>query len=288
MIMSDLNIYLSDLDAPVGFYDTTVYTIKNHLQDIAHSYLDVAYNVYLLDKRIKKDGKKSPYSGIVDACQLEFVFKRSTTYNFLNIVKTYGIGKDGKISLDNLLLYGDFGYSQLVEMLSLDSSDRSSIDPDSSVASIKALKKSRKVVSEVTVDVVDPAEVVQTSGLVSEVVANPVDFVQTSGLFDTVHSSDDKMTFTSGDYICTFSIEKSGDVTLDINSEFMSLIDDFFQFVDGFSTDLTVYSDFRNARCSLTDLELSFFASGKFKEFFDRFYPLYSAAYARYLELSSK
>lgn len=256
--MSDLTISLSEAFEPVGFYDSTVYTIKNH---------------YLLDKRIKKDGKKSPYSGIVEACKSEFGFKRSTTYNFLNIVKTYGVGKDGKISLDSLLLYCGFGYSQLVEMLSLDAIDRSSIDPGTSVASIKALKKSRKVASDVPSEVV-----VQTSRSV----------VQTSGLFDEVQSSDDKMTFTSGDFVCSLSVEKSGDITLDINTEFMALIDDFAQFFDGFSTDLTVYSDYKNARCSLTDFELSFNTPQKFKEFFDKFYPLYSATYSRFLELSSK
>ena len=68
-MMSDSVITLSEAFAPVVFYDTTVSTIKSRLEDIAHSYLEVAFNVYLLDKRLKKDGKRAPYPGIVEACQ---------------------------------------------------------------------------------------------------------------------------------------------------------------------------------------------------------------------------
>lgn len=259
--MDDAVITLSEAFAPVGFYDTTVATIKKRLEDIAHSYLDVAYNVYLLDKRLKKDGKKAPYPGIVEACYSEFGFKRSTTYNLLNIVKTYGVGKDGKISLDYLLLYGSFGYSQLVEMLSLDSSERSSISPETPVSVIKSIKKSRKASSGAS------------------------DVVQTFGLSSDIKSFDDNMTFSSGDFTCTFSRSESGDIELDINTEFMALIDDFSKFIDGFSTDLTVYNDFRNARCFLTSFELSYYKPSDFKNFFDKFYPLFCAVHSRYLEL---
>lgn len=274
--MSDSVITLSEAFAPVGFYDTTVATIKNRLEDIAHSYLEVAFNVYLLYKRLKKDGKKAPYPGIVEACQSEFGFKRSTTYNFLNIVKTYGVGKDGKISLDNLLLYGSFGYSQLVEMLSLGEEQRSEITPDTPVSSIRMLKKSNEK---------DKPEVVQTSEKSSSA-SEPFEAVQTFGLFNDIKSSDDNMTFFSGDFICSFSKSESGDIELDINTEFMALIDEFSRFMDDFSTDLTVYNDFKNARCFLSSLELSYYKPSDFKDFFDKSYPLYCAVHARYLELS--
>ena len=160
--------------------------------------------------------------------------------------------------------------------LSLGEDQRSEVTPETSVSAIKAIKKSRKASED------------KTS---VEVVSDPVELVQTSGLFP-VKSSDDKMTFSSVDYSCFFSFDNSGEIFLDFNLKFTSLIDDFSDFLEQFSLDVSCFTNIEResnpscSRCFLNDIELAFYHPDKFKQFFDQFFPLYSAAYARYLELS--
>ena len=76
------------LDDTSTFFECQFASIKSDLCDIANCYLMIAFKVHELDVRIRKDGKKCKYKNVVEACELELGFKKSTTYNMLNIVKT--------------------------------------------------------------------------------------------------------------------------------------------------------------------------------------------------------
>lgn len=154
------------------FYESTFALIKNDLCNIANTYLEIAFKVWQLDERIRKDGKKCKYKNIVEACALELGFKKSTTYNMLNIVKTYGVDPAiGKPNYYYLCKQSCYTYSQLVEMLSLGEDQRAEITPDTPVSAIRMLKKSNEK---------EKPEIVQTSGK-SPSAPEPSKTFQTSG-----------------------------------------------------------------------------------------------------------
>lgn len=131
--------------------------IKNEINGIAENWFHIAYYVYEID-HFKYYANH--YNNIVECCQAEFGFKKSTTYNFINIVK------DSCCSF--YVRYQDFlnqvkgwSYSQLVSMLSLSEKEREKVTPDMSARDIKKLKKDSKRLenSEAELpDIVVPAE----------------------------------------------------------------------------------------------------------------------------------
>lgn len=105
---------------------------------------------------------KKYYSTIVEACQAELGFKKSTTYNMINIVKRFGRPDSyGSISYQSFVNL-DYSYSQLCEMLSLSDKQLESVSPQTTVKELREMKK------------------VQTSGKIEnekEVIDVPADFI---------------------------------------------------------------------------------------------------------------
>ena len=99
-----------------GFH-IDIYDIKKYLCDIGNTYLLIAYRVYEMSL---SERYKAHYKTLVEACQAELGWKKSTTYNMLNIVKRFGQVENGRISYHSLMSDANrFSYSQLCEMLSL-------------------------------------------------------------------------------------------------------------------------------------------------------------------------
>lgn len=135
------NISEADERDMVSGFQCDIDKIKEYLTEIANTYLLVAYRIY----EISIDMSYKPYyKNIVEACQAELGFKKSTTYNMINIVKSFGKYDPvcGRITYHSLFGAEKFSYSQLCEMLSLSDKQRLQVSPDMSVKEIRELKKS--------------------------------------------------------------------------------------------------------------------------------------------------
>ena len=198
-------------------------TIRRYLCDIGNSWLLIAYRVY--EMSVNEDFRSAGYKSIVEACEKELGFKKSTTYNFINVAKTYGKDKDGKISYHQLTTYGQYTYSQLVVMLSLGASQRAEVKPETPVSAIRMLKKSNEKdkpdVSRTSVRSSEPAEVFQTSGKISK----PLERTETLETVSFIVPNNDNL-----------QLEYS--VDCDDVDVFVEFNDEFCQFVDTFTDDL--------------------------------------------------
>lgn len=120
-------------------FEHDIETIKGYLCEIGNTYLLIAYRVYEMDLYKSYEGK---YKNLVEACQECLGWKKSTTYNMLNIVKRFGTpGSNGVIPYDSLFGSSRFSYSQLCEMLSLSDKQLEKITPETTVKEIREIKK---------------------------------------------------------------------------------------------------------------------------------------------------
>lgn len=101
-----------ELDA----FHSDIASIKQYLCEVGNTYLLIAFRIY---EMYRNGNYKKYYKTIVEACQAELGFKKSTTYNMINIVKRFGRPDTyGSISYQTFVNL-DYSYSQLCEMLSL-------------------------------------------------------------------------------------------------------------------------------------------------------------------------
>ncbi len=145
----------SELD---GFH-SDIASIKQYLCEVGNTYLLIAFRIY---EMYRNGNYKKYYSTIVEACQAELGFKKSTTYNMINIVKRFGRPDSyGSISYQTFVNL-DYSYSQLCEMLSLSDKQLESVSSQITVKELREMKK------------------VQTSGKIEnekEVIDAPADFI---------------------------------------------------------------------------------------------------------------
>lgn len=114
--------------------------IKKEINGIAENWFQIAYYVYEMN-HFKYYANH--YDNIVDCCKAEFGFKKSTTYNFINIVKDSGCSYYVRYQ-DFISSVKGWSYSQLVSMLSLSDKEREKATPDMSAREIKRLKTDSK------------------------------------------------------------------------------------------------------------------------------------------------
>lgn len=124
--------------------------IRKEVERAADNWLHIAYYVYELNYF---GYYKKHFENIVDCCQANFGFKKSTTYNFINIVEQFA-DNVGMVKSKPKLQYVGFNdffnavrqwsYSQLVAMLSLSDKQREQATPEMSAREIKRLKTDSK------------------------------------------------------------------------------------------------------------------------------------------------
>lgn len=129
--------------------------IKNEINGIAENWFQIAYYVYEMN-HFKYYANH--YDNIVDCCKAEFGFKKSTTYNFINIVKDSACSSYVRYQ-DFIRSVKGWSYSQLVSMLSLSDKEREKATPDMSAREIKRLKTNSKRLESSEPETV-PAEIV--------------------------------------------------------------------------------------------------------------------------------
>lgn len=150
--------------------------IRDEVQRAADNWLHIAYYVYELNYF---GYYKSHYDSIVDCCLANFGFKKSTTYNFINIVEQFSVKQvfplgNGMIKCKAKAQYVGFNdffsavkswsYSQLVAMLSLSEKQREQVSPEMSAREIKRLKTdSKRLENESVASDCVPADVCASS-----------------------------------------------------------------------------------------------------------------------------
>ena len=108
--------------------------IRKEVERAADNWLHIAYYVYELNYF---GYYKKHFDNIVDCCQANFGFKKSTTYNFINIVEQFADKRSFTVGMVKskpklqFVGFNDFfsavrkwSYSQLVAMLSLSDKQR--------------------------------------------------------------------------------------------------------------------------------------------------------------------
>ena len=113
-------------------------SIRKDIKECGKLYITVAYKVYEL---YIYEIYKEKYKNIVECCEKEFFFKKSTTYRFLGIVEKFGEKENGIVTYRSLMKYDKFSYSQLTEMLALSDAQRKKVTPDMTISKIRDMKK---------------------------------------------------------------------------------------------------------------------------------------------------
>lgn len=146
--------------------------IRKEVEHAADNWLHIAYYVYELNYF---GYYKKHFENIVDCCQANFGFKKSTTYNFINIVEQFADKTSftvGMVKSKSKLQYVGFNdffnavrqwsYSQLVAMLSLSDKQREQATPEMSAREIKRLKTDSKCLENNSAESseIAPAEIV--------------------------------------------------------------------------------------------------------------------------------
>lgn len=146
--------------------------IRKEVERAADNWLHIAYYVYELNYF---GYYKKHFDNIVDCCQVNFGFKKSTTYNFINIVEQFAVKQSFTVGMvkskpklqyvgfnDFFSVVKNWSYSQLVAMLSLSDKQREQVTPDMSAREIKRLKTDSKRLENESSEVPEsaPAEIV--------------------------------------------------------------------------------------------------------------------------------
>lgn len=120
--------------------------IKGSMYNIAKEFVYIGF--LLAECDYFETYKEWGYSSIHEYASEQLGFKKSSTYNFINVCKTFssnfsnnGIGCSLPFSMIMKDTYAEFNYSQLVEMLSMNDKQRSLVTPDMTVKQIRDVKK---------------------------------------------------------------------------------------------------------------------------------------------------
>lgn len=156
--------------------------IKNAINGIAEYWFQIAYYVYEMDHF---HYYLNHYDNIVDCCKAEFGFKKSTTYNFIKIVKDSACSYYVRYQ-DFIASVKGWSYSQLVSMLSLSDKEREKATPDMSVREIKRLKTDSKRLENNSAESSEtaPAEIVVPADPISSQPSPAVPVPGNDGYFD--------------------------------------------------------------------------------------------------------
>lgn len=141
--------------------------IKTELKKAETSFFKIAFNLYW----IKENNAYMAlgYDNIEQFARDEFGIKKTTCYDYLNVVERFGVNENGVIT-DLQSDYKSYSSTKLIAMSSLtDTEIKENIKPDMSVSEIKKVKKEiEKKQTAVTSDNTDTSADEQEKELVSE------------------------------------------------------------------------------------------------------------------------
>lgn len=114
--------------------------IKGSMYNVAKEFVYIGF--LLAECDYYETYKEWGYSSIHEYASDQLGFKKSSTYNFINVCKVFCNPTEAlPFSYFMKDPYSNFNYSQLVEMLSMNDKQRSQVTPDMSVKQIREVKK---------------------------------------------------------------------------------------------------------------------------------------------------
>ena len=178
--------------------------IRKEVERAADNWFHIAYYVYELNYF---GYYKEHFDNIVDCCLANFGFKKSTTYNFINIVEQFSVKRSLTVGMmkckpksqyvgfqDFFSIVKKWSYSQLVAMLSLSDKQREQVTTDMSARDIKKLKTDSKRLENsetAPAEIVVPAEPEPATGESASAALAPADVVSKSEYDNIVALLDD-------------------------------------------------------------------------------------------------
>ncbi len=118
--------------------DSLTNKIRKEIVNIAGSFLYIGF--LLWECQTQKIYLERGYKNIYEYALSELGFKKSSTYNFINVCLRFSEYSGASPSYRLSLTYSKYSYSQLVELLSLTDEKISSVTPDMTVKEIKQMK----------------------------------------------------------------------------------------------------------------------------------------------------
>lgn len=117
--------------------------IRADMENLAQNFIKLGYHLYEVQryKYYEADG----YTSVAEFAETEFGIKKSTCFNLIKCVQAYSVNQHSMFLDDK---YKKFGYSQLVEMLSLPDYGKGKVSSDMSVSKIREIKKFGALVDE--------------------------------------------------------------------------------------------------------------------------------------------
>lgn len=148
-------------DKPLSKLDSDCESIRRNLKEFGKLYLLIAYKFYEL-KYYKTYYPK--YKNISECCDKEFQIKKSSTYNLLKIVETFGEKNDsGMVTYNSICCYEFYSYKQLLTMVGLSEDKRKDVTPDTPVSEIKKLVSTDKTKEPEEFQPVGKSDVIETT-----------------------------------------------------------------------------------------------------------------------------
>jgi hypothetical protein len=132
-----------------GELERYVGKIKDKINNISSDFFYIGY--YLWEVNHFKHYLEHGYKNVYEFAENELNFKKSSTSNFILLVEKYADYSQGPYpKMWMAEKYKAFGYSHLVEMLSLSADRREEIKPDMTIKEIREIKKEvKKIVPDV-------------------------------------------------------------------------------------------------------------------------------------------
>lgn len=123
------------------YLNDTTEKIKDRLMDVAKNFFNIGY--WLWEVKQYEYYKENGYADVVEYAEKELGFKKSTTYNFINLMLRYSVkGENGYPKMFIEDKYRKYSISQLQEMLSIKvQAPEQLITPDMTVKEIRQVKK---------------------------------------------------------------------------------------------------------------------------------------------------
>lgn len=122
------------------FLDGYTQKINKALIDVCNSF--IAIGCYLWEVKEYNHYKARGYKDVVEYAEKELGFKKSATYNFINVCMKFSYRNEKGLPSWNLdSRYKDYSFSQLTEILSLSPTQEKLINSDMTVKEIREVKK---------------------------------------------------------------------------------------------------------------------------------------------------
>ena len=114
--------------------------VHEDLQQIKQPHFDIAFRLH--EAYTQCYHLELGYKDVYELAEIEFGFKRSTTAAYIGVSRAY-VGSDKQ----PVKPWSEFSFSQLVEMLPMDSYDRTKITPDMTIKQSREWRRDHKFVT---------------------------------------------------------------------------------------------------------------------------------------------